>query len=412
MRTQKHICEETVEGFIFSVMAKRVGIRKELPDCYFEGFLEKRSIRDKKPRKLYTCLCGSALYFFNEKRDTDYIEKVDLCGFISITDDRSIDQNLDAARLNLQMKDGNVKLTAPNAESRELWKGFIHSVAELSLPPSLNLLPGQIHMLKEVVEKEKKRIKGLPSPPAVDCSSYVTPNADMPACYYKVSRLEAEMLLEREAEKGNLLLRPGSDGTSFSVSTRQDYRGSMFRHYRVSRKPTGGFIIEVENPVHCATLHDVVSILVDQTNGVMIPLILENTYEKIIAEFVRSDNENGEKTLQNLVQPSLPPKPAPVKHILPRTLYLNDTVMKNQTETDNSSASSQPVKMQNKVTKAAIMPPAIVPRKPTASVISSTNPNQRSKTQISWDSQKMSSNTMTELKQVFEKKLKSQEGPD
>lgn len=91
-----------------------------------------------------------------------YIEKLDLSGLISVTDDSSQDRNLDAARLNLQMKDGNIKFTvrgicgkyennplffpstssfsqffsllllqAPNAEARELWKGYIHSVMEV-----------------------------------------------------------------------------------------------------------------------------------------------------------------------------------------------------------------------------------------------------------------------------------------
>lgn len=90
-----------------------------------------------------------------------YVEKLDLSGFISITDDSSQDRNLDSARLNLHMKDENIKLTvrecvkikmkfcqsnfsfltvflssllslqAPNAEARELWKGFIYSVAQV-----------------------------------------------------------------------------------------------------------------------------------------------------------------------------------------------------------------------------------------------------------------------------------------
>lgn len=40
-----------------------------------------------------------------------YIEKLDLSGFISITDDGSYDRNLGAARLNFQMKDENIKFT-------------------------------------------------------------------------------------------------------------------------------------------------------------------------------------------------------------------------------------------------------------------------------------------------------------
>lgn len=45
------------------------------------------------------------------------------------------------------------------------------------------------------------------------------------SCYYEVPRLEAELLLEREASKGNLLVRPGRDGRSFAISTKQDLDG-------------------------------------------------------------------------------------------------------------------------------------------------------------------------------------------
>lgn len=40
-----------------------------------------------------------------------YIEKLDLSEFVSITDDSSQDRNLEAARLSLQMKEENIKLT-------------------------------------------------------------------------------------------------------------------------------------------------------------------------------------------------------------------------------------------------------------------------------------------------------------
>uniref|UniRef100_A0A8C9WZV6 Signal transducing adaptor family member 2b n=1 Tax=Sander lucioperca TaxID=283035 RepID=A0A8C9WZV6_SANLU len=261
-------------------------------------------------RKLWTSLCGNTLFFFNDMRDTGYIEKVDLSGFISITDDGSQDRNLDAARFILQMKDINIKFTASNAESRELWKGYIQSV--LSVPSSLTLLPGQIHMLKEAVEKEKERKRNVAQPAVLNHCPYVSFQADMPACYHRVSRLEAELLLEKEAKRGNLLLRPGSNGTSFAVSTRQDLEGSVFRHYRVTHKHEGGFAIDVDNPVPCATLHDVINYLVEKTDGVLIPLIIEGAYEKNIT-FIRTDNDNGEMSVRRasstLIPPSLPSKP-------------------------------------------------------------------------------------------------------
>lgn len=50
------------------------------------------------------------------------------------------------------------------------------------------------------------------------------------SCFHTVSRLEAELLLEREAKRGNLLLRPGSSGDSFAVTTRQEHNGYTHTH--------------------------------------------------------------------------------------------------------------------------------------------------------------------------------------
>lgn len=53
---------------------------------------------------------------------------------------------------------------------------------QLSVPAFLNLLPGQIHMLREAVEQEKERIKTAPPPaPNTSFSPYISLQADMPA---------------------------------------------------------------------------------------------------------------------------------------------------------------------------------------------------------------------------------------
>ncbi|KAK2835755.1 hypothetical protein Q5P01_016239 [Channa striata] len=391
-------------------MARRAGRqRNQLPNCYYEGYLEKRSFKDKASQKLWTCLCGNTLFFFNEMRDADYVEKVDLSGFISITDDNSQDRNLDAARFHLQMKDGNIKFTAPNAEARELWKGYIYSVAELCIPSALNLLPGQIHMLKEAVEMEKDRLKN--APPPTNSSTYVSFEADMPSCYHNVPRLEAELLLEREARRGNLLLRPGRNVQSFAVSTRQDLNGSIFKHYLVTPRHDGGFNIDVDNPVVCATLHDVVNYLVEKTDGALIPLITEEQYEKRIS-FVQSDKENGE-TLSNVVLPSVPPKPVspkiptadqiPVKE---DCLYLNETLMEGDKDTKDFPA--VPL-TQKKAPKKALIPQFGATRKvPPATSVPSTNSSISKDIRMRTHTDPLEQ-TILELKEKLEKKGKSQE---
>ncbi|XP_067308832.1 signal-transducing adaptor protein 2a [Pseudorasbora parva] len=270
--------------------------KAQLPPCYYEGYLEKRGVKEKVARRLWTCLCGNTLYFFNNSKDTHYVEKLDLSGFVSLIDDPSRDRNLEAARLNLRMKDGEIKLTAPNLEARELWKGFLYSVVDLAVPTTLTLLPGQLHMLKEVVEKEKMRRKARASSRAPASPLSLPLVGEIPACFRPVSRTEAEVLLERHPDCGNMLLRPGRDGSSLAVTTRQDLNGSVFRHYRVTQKQQGGYIIDVENPIPCPTLHDVINALVEKTAGTLQPFILEEPYEENIT-FVSSNDENGERTL-------------------------------------------------------------------------------------------------------------------
>ncbi|KAG7514464.1 hypothetical protein JOB18_034484 [Solea senegalensis] len=323
-------------------MARRNGRQRgQLPPCYYEGYLEKRLFKDKTSRKLWSCLCGNILFFFNDKRDVDYVERLDVSGVITIVDDGSQDRNLDAARFTITTKQGNIKLTAPNAEARELWKGYIFSVSKLSVPSSLNLLPGQFHMLKEAVDLEKERQKKAPQR-VITSRSFDSSDADLPSCYHSVSRLEAELLLEKESKKGNLLLRPGGAGNSFSITTRQeDHDGAIFRHYRVSRTHDGGFAIALENPVPCATLQDVVNYLVEKTDRVLVPLIFEEQYEKNIT-FIQSDNENGEISVQQALPNIVPPKVVPPNVVPPKVV--------------------RPKVVPPKVVPPNIVPPKVVPK--------------------------------------------------
>ncbi|XP_058246182.1 signal-transducing adaptor protein 2b isoform X2 [Hemibagrus wyckioides] len=315
--------------------------KTQLPFCYYEGFLEKRSFKDKISRRLWASLCGRSLFFYNNSKDNDYVDKQDLSSFISLTDDCSHDRKLDAARFHLRLEDDDIYLTAPSLEARELWKGFIYSVVKLEVPTSLNLLPGQIHMLREAVDKEIERLKDIAENSATTQASitvattepgdYLPVLSEMPACFHRVLREDAENLLEKNKEKGNLLLRPSRDGNSFAVTTRQDFGGPVFRHYRVTRIPAGGFAIALDNPITCTSLHDVINYLMLKTGGVFKPLVLEHTYEESIV-YVEDNKENGEQSVRcassspvSVPTPKLPPKPAPRKKVSDpkESIYLN-----------------------------------------------------------------------------------------
>uniref|UniRef100_A0A3P8XRD9 SH2 domain-containing protein n=1 Tax=Esox lucius TaxID=8010 RepID=A0A3P8XRD9_ESOLU len=261
-------------------------------------------------RRLWTCLCGNTLFFFNNAKDTHYVEKLDLSGFVSLKDDCSRDKNLEAARLILRMKDGETKLTVANLEARELWKGFLYSVVDLSVPSCLTLLPGQVQMLREVVDRERNRRRAARTPTRAPPSPLSVPLlGEIPSCFRPVSRTEAEVLLERHPDCGNMLLRPGRDGSSLAVTTRQDLNGSVFRHYRVTQREQGGYVIDVENPIPCETLHDVIDALVEKTAGTLQPFLLEEPYEENIT-YVSSNDENGERILHCAPSSPLPKAPA------------------------------------------------------------------------------------------------------
>ncbi|XP_061682253.1 signal-transducing adaptor protein 1-like isoform X2 [Syngnathoides biaculeatus] len=377
-----------------------------LPHCYYEGYLEKRSFKDKKSRRLWTCLCGNALYFFNDKREIDYIEKLDLSGPITITDDTTMDYNLDTAKMNLQTKDSNIKFSAPNAEARELWKGFIQSVVELSVPSTLNLLPGQMLMLEEVVKKEKERLRTF-SPTSVVESIEEMPDCGLsPSCFHLVTRTEAELLLEREASRGNLLLRPSQDGTGFAISTREEMNGPIFKHYRVSHNHDDGFTIEVDNPVQCASLLDIINYFSEVTEGMLKPLVREETYEQNIS-YVGLDNENGEKRVRgasmHLLPPAVQPKPALARATsedVEENVYVNDKNPKD-------FAAERPPETDTKLSGKSLKAPTPAPRKfppspsPPSTTRSTHSRELRTKTHLDQHNQ-----TISELTMMFKKMAK------
>ncbi|XP_061895020.1 signal-transducing adaptor protein 2-like isoform X1 [Entelurus aequoreus] len=269
---------------------------------------------------------------------------MDLSGLTKITDDTSVDYNLDAASLKLQIQDITIRLSAPNAETRELWKGFIQSVAELSVSSSLVLLPKQIVLLEEVVKKEKERQQNAQQrSPSLNAD----PNVDMPDCFHPVSRTEAEFLLTRQASRGNLLLRPSRHGNAFAISTREQLNGRLhswentshhdatspiLKHYRVSRKHDIIFTIDLDNPVTCTSLPDIIKHFIDTSEGALKPLPREKLYQKKLS-FVAFDRESGEKILRTasmILKPNLSTQPetnmkAPRKSKKPPVLACRET---------------------------------------------------------------------------------------
>ncbi|XP_036096753.1 signal-transducing adaptor protein 2 isoform X2 [Molossus molossus] len=265
-----------------------------LPSHYHESFLEKKGPRDRDYKKFWAGLHGLTLYFYNSNRDSQHVEKLDLAAFVKLTDEAPWGSSHDpSTHFNLVLRNQEIKFKVESLESREMWKGFILTVVELRVPSNLTLLPGHLYMMAEALAKEEAR-RAL----------------EMPSCFIKVSRLDAQLLLERYPECGNLLLRPSGDNSDgVSVTTRQTLNGTpVVRHYKVKREGPK-YIIDVEEPISCASLQAVVDYFVLQTKKTLVPFLLDDDYEKVLGP---ASPASGPKQL-----PPVPVMPVPSQHKLP-----------------------------------------------------------------------------------------------
>ncbi|XP_070128607.1 signal-transducing adaptor protein 2 isoform X4 [Equus przewalskii] len=263
-----------------------------LPSHYHESFLEKKGPRDQDYRKFWAGLRGLTLYFYKSNRDSQHVEKLDLGTFVKFMDEAPWGSAQDPGiHFSLVLRNQEVKFKVESLESREMWKGFILTVLELRVPSNLTLLPGHLYMMAEALAKEEAR-RAL----------------EAPSCFMKVSRVEAQLLLERYPECGNLLLRPSGDGAAgVSVTTRQMLNGTpVIRHYKVKHEGPK-YVIDVEEPFSCASLDAVVDYFVSNTKKALVPFLLDDDYEKVLG-YVEADKENGESVW---VAPSAPAAPSP-----------------------------------------------------------------------------------------------------
>ncbi|XP_074060118.1 signal-transducing adaptor protein 2 isoform X3 [Macrotis lagotis] len=240
-----------------------------LPSHYYEGFLEKKGPKDRDYKKFWAGLQGLTIYLYNNNRDPQYVEKVDLSNFLALTDDAPKGSSTmdPGTQFCLSLEGQEIRFKVDSLESREMWKGFIMTVVELKVPSNLTLLPGHKYMMAEALSKEKDRRVH-----------------EKPSCFLNVSRVEAQLLLERSPECGNMLLRPGSDRSGgYSITTRQTLNGAeVVRHYKVKREGLV-YVIDVEEPVSCSSLHDVVNYFVANTKGALVPFCPDEDYEKVLA---------------------------------------------------------------------------------------------------------------------------------
>ncbi|XP_053317723.1 signal-transducing adaptor protein 2 isoform X2 [Spea bombifrons] len=260
-------------------------LRNPAPEHYYEEYLYKKDVNDKVYKKLWVGLLGNSLRFYSNHKDLRCVDCISLENFVS-TEVPSIQTKAKSSSeflFSLSLKDKEIHFKTQSQESREMWRAYIITMAELSIPPGLTLLPGPMLALKEALEKEKERQMQLE-------------DTEIPSCFYHVSRMEAETLLKENPDCGNILLRPGGNQQSISVTTCQQNHSFVLKHYKVNQEQNG-YVIQLEPPVICRTLAHVVNHFVKSTNNCLIPFEKHNDYENRI-EVIYVNEEDGEVTVR------------------------------------------------------------------------------------------------------------------
>ncbi|XP_059525902.1 signal-transducing adaptor protein 1 isoform X3 [Myotis daubentonii] len=244
---------------------------------YFEGFLLVKRSEYQEYKQYWTELRGTTLFFYNDKKSTIYVDKLDIIDLTCLNEQNSSDKN--CAKFTLVLPKEEVQLKTENTESGEEWRGFILTITELSVPQHVSLLPGQVIRLHEVLEKEKKRrieterlSSTSPEEEREPIEDYVDVLNPMPACFYAVSRKEATEMLEKNPSLGNMILRPGSDSRNFSITIRQEIDMPRIKHYKVMRVGKS-YTIELEKPVTLPNLFSVIDYFMKETRGNLRPFI-------------------------------------------------------------------------------------------------------------------------------------------
>ncbi|XP_054661944.1 signal-transducing adaptor protein 2, partial [Grus americana] len=244
-------------------------------------------------RRVWAGLRGLALAFYGGPRDCEPLEVLDLGELVAV--------RAEGGGLVLRLRGQEVTLKAESQEAQEMWWGFILTMAELKVPTDLALLPGRVFRLSEALCQERDRRATPGSPPAPPSHHRPCELGGVPPCFFEVTRLEAERLLERGAGGGNMVLRPGGHGRGISVTTCQELNGAvLLKHYRVNRVDRG-YVIDVDTPHRCSSLAQVVRSFVESSKGSLRPLHPDCSprlggLQGGLRELVETDGTNGEET--------------------------------------------------------------------------------------------------------------------
>ncbi|XP_049442724.1 signal-transducing adaptor protein 1-like isoform X2 [Epinephelus fuscoguttatus] len=272
------------------VVYKRRATITDLP-LYYSGYLLKKLSKEKDFKKYYGELRGATLFLYKDDTQDTYTEKLDLVHLKSM--------ELDSP---YQRKTPTIfTLTLPtaqmdNSDTGEEWRGYILTVVKKEIPSTLQLLPGQMLLLQDVLDQEKKRRPPSPRPalpprPAFLRTAFPAPSLsppkdkpdssapEIPACFFSVTRQEAEHMLEANPEYGGIILRPSTLANNYALTLRQlTPSGPVMKNYRVT-STNSGFVIELDRPVTVSSLNNVLKYFLEKTEYRLHPYMASQPYD-------------------------------------------------------------------------------------------------------------------------------------
>ncbi|XP_061581458.1 signal-transducing adaptor protein 1-like isoform X2 [Cololabis saira] len=271
-----------------AVLKRRATIT--LLPLYYSGPLLKKNTREKDFKNYYGELRGATLFLYTDDTQDTYLEKLELEQLKSMELASPYQKKMPTV-FTLSMQTEEVQLKMDNADRGEEWRGYIMTVVKKEIPTKLQLLPGQFMKLEEVLASEQarnflpsrpplpRRPTFLRSPSSSSDSSPKKQDSEMPACFFSVSRQEAERMLETNPENGSIILRPSTMPNNYAVTMRQPKdSGAILKHYRVT-STSAGFVIELDTAVTVSSLKDVIAYVLEKTDYRLNPYVLCQPYD-------------------------------------------------------------------------------------------------------------------------------------
>lgn len=278
------------------IVHKRRATITALP-LYYSGYLLKKNTREKDFKKYFGELRGAVLFLYEDNTQDTYTEMLDLEQLTSMQLDSPIKKPTPTV-FSLTTHTEEIQLKMDNLDTGEEWRGYILTIVEKEIPSTLQLLPGQMLLLKEALAQEMTR-RNIPGPnpplpprpsflftsPASPSSSALHSKPDqsssknLPLGFYNVSRQEAEKMLETNPEFGSIILRPSSRANCYGLTLRQlTTSGPAMKNYRVTETKSG-FVIELDSPVKVPSLDEVLKYILKKTEYRLQPFTPSQAYD-------------------------------------------------------------------------------------------------------------------------------------